>query len=590
MSLSGFIKKTAHSLKFHMLLPVCAITAGLIVFLTCSVSIKYTGKLLEKETEKTQAAFSVAAGSVLSALNNLAESAVSTALTDSVTYYARRGYATSMPGLVKAGQNMLSAVESTIDRQNGLYGLIFIRTDGTCFGSISMRRLMDTNNWGVFSAFVNQIPQNGITWLPLCQAKEILGDLTALDGVSGRFPEKFLVGLKRITGVNHIQGAMLIVDPVYFENYLKYLVDGSSRIYLLNSQNETLASAGEQLPSPSFSAEQNNSDYYLISIEIGIDNWRLVRQIPMNDYLSDRMELQLFIWLAAGLLFAFFLLLYIRWLNIFMRTFNSLKNGIIAIGSGHLGISLNQPYKISEFESIRGEFNQMNTALISLLNTTKEMEREKIELQMRALQTQLSPHMIFNSMTAIRWMASMMGADKVADMMLELSEMLRPVLREWRVEWTIEEEINHLRHYGRLLDLRFGNRFNLTIDTDESLKSQLIPRFTLQPIVENACEHGGIGSETLHVGITLSKTDSGIQIIADNDGESVPDEKLQEINLHLHEPSENHHIGLKNVYQRLLICFGNSAKMHLENLNPHGIRVSISWQPVEKSFQNNKTS
>ena len=193
---------------------------------------------------------------------------------------------------------------------------------------------------------------------------------------------------------------------------------------------------------------------------------------------------------------------------------------------------LDTPYGINEFDDIRVEFNTMNQSLEELMKAARKMEHSQLELQMRNLQTQLSPHMIFNSITAIRWMSTMQGADNVSDMLMELSEMLRPVLREWRIQWTLGEEQEHLKHYTRLLDLRFMNRFRMECNIPEEYYSVMLPRFTIQPLVENACEHGGHPREALVVKVDAQIKEDRMYLTVQNNGKDITDAEIAGIGNH----------------------------------------------------------
>ena len=212
------------------------------------------------------------------------------------------------------------------------------------------------------------------------------------------------------------------------------------------------------------------------------------------------------------------------------------------------------------------------------METARKMEHSQLELQMRNLQTQLSPHMIFNSITAIRWMSTMLGADSVSDMLMELSEMLRPVLREWRLQWTLGEELEHLKHYTRLLDLRFKNRFRLECHIPEEYYGILLPRFTIQPLVENACEHGGHPRDALVVKIDAAVTEDRMRLTVQNNGKDITDEEIARIREIMASDGRAKNIGLYNVYSRLAICMGKESTLDIERPAEGGTRVIICWR------------
>ena len=166
----------------------------------------------------------------------------------------------------------------------------------------------------------------------------------------------------------------------------------------------------------------------------------------------------------------------------------------------------------------------------------------------------------------------------MSDMLMELSEMLRPVLREWRLQWTLGEELEHLKHYTRLLDLRFKNRFRLECHIPEEYYGILLPRFTIQPLVENACEHGGHPRDALVVRLDAAVTGDRMRLTVQNNGKDITDEEIVRIREILASDGRANHVGLYNVYSRLAICMGKESTLDIERPAEGGTRVVICWR------------
>ena len=324
----------------------------------------------------------------------------------------------------------------------------------------------------------------------------------------------------------------------------------------------------------------SNERAYISYHSISGPGWTLLRELPMEEYDRTAVELRRFVIRAALVVFSLGILAYLIWPRSFMGTFSRLSKAIDRLRRGRLEERIEQPFTITEFENIRGEFNDMSLALGRLMESTCAMERSQLELELRNLQTQLSPHMIFNSITAISWMATMLGADKVSDALTELSEMLRPVFRDWAIEWTLKEELQHLQHYANLLDLRYGNNLSLSVDVPEEMYSLRMPRFTLQPLVENSCEHGGASSALLHVSIKAWMEDGQAVLSVCDDGLGISVEDQLTIERRLEEGNRTEHVGLYSVYNRLRICMGNESRMELHRPESGGTEIIIRW-PVE---------
>jgi sensor histidine kinase YesM len=197
---------------------------------------------------------------------------------------------------------------------------------------------------------------------------------------------------------------------------------------------------------------------------------------------------------------------------------------------------------------------------------------------MNDLHSVLAPHMIYNSISAIRWMAIFMGAEPVSDMLIELGEVIRPVLREWRVQWTIREELEHIGHYTKLMDLRYANNFKLECQVAEGLEEELIPQFTLQPLIENAGQHGGNPDGPLVTTVRVMDDGDWIRLTVADNGDTIQPEKIEEIRENLRAGARDHGIGLINVYSRLVLCKGGDSTLDIEALPEGGTMVTLRWK------------
>lgn len=298
----------------------------------------------------------------------------------------------------------------------------------------------------------------------------------------------------------------------------------------------------------------------------------------MEDSLQSIRGIQRRVWLLVGAALLVALGIYCLWLRRFMRSLNALKDDIIRLGQGNLAPASDAPMPIEEFESMRRELNRAGLSLNRHMETIRRMEREKLELEMNDLHSILAPHMIFNSISAIRWMAIFMGAEPVSDMLIELGEVIRPVLREWRVQWTIREELEHIGHYAKLMDLRYANNFKLECQVDEGLEAELIPQFTLQPLIENAGQHGGNPEGPLVTTVRVTDDGDWIRLTVADNGDTIQPEKIEEIRENLRTGAREHGIGLVNVYSRLVLCKGKDSTLDIEALPEGGTMVTLRWK------------
>ena len=132
----------------------------------------------------------------------------------------------------------------------------------------------------------------------------------------------------------------------------------------------------------------------------------------------------------------------------------------------------------------------MRNNIKMLMQDNMDKERKKRDAELKSLQAQISPHFLFNTLNAVRWAAINNNTKKAADMVFALSNLLRMTVVKGNELITVEEEIENLKNYTAIFQMRHSIEFQLTCDIEEDIKQYKIPKLLLQPLVENAIIHG----------------------------------------------------------------------------------------------------
>lgn len=225
-------------------------------------------------------------------------------------------------------------------------------------------------------------------------------------------------------------------------------------------------------------------------------------------------------------------------------------------------------------------FTMLETSVNSLINRTVELMdevyQEKLnakDIELRLLQAQINPHFLYNTIDTIYWMAMKRNAVDVADMLSTLAKYFRFSLNKGKNIVPIEDEIELIHSYIRIQRARFPGRFIVKFNIDETSKSFLIPKLTLQPLIENSLIHGILPSDTFGVIIIcIQCKDNGIHFqIEDNGIGFKKDYNLSGIHQHSG-------YGLYSVNQRLILFNGSNAVecIHIHSSNDKGTLVSFS--------------
>ena len=312
-------------------------------------------------------------------------------------------------------------------------------------------------------------------------------------------------------------------------------------------------------------------DLYLIEI---IPNGPLQRQIP---YLSDSLVISLLAILVLGLLLAFLLH------HMITPPITALQNRITKISSGDFSFDPAIEWN-NELGDIGRGINSMSASVTALMDHRLEDEKQKQDLEYRMLQNQINPHFIYNTLNSIKWMATIQHAPGIAEMVTALSRLLKSVSKSNERLVPLYEEFALLNDYFTIQQYRYGGTITLDVSyiEDEKLNhSCLIPRFTLQPLVENAIFHGiepkgSAGEVTLRVerdtangDVLIRLTDDGIGMTAEQAAKALQEPGPEEA------AAKYRHVGMWNVHKRLQYSFGEAYGLSIESEPGVGTTVMV---------------
>ena len=206
-----------------------------------------------------------------------------------------------------------------------------------------------------------------------------------------------------------------------------------------------------------------------------------------------------------------------------------------------------------------------------------EVYEAKIRLQnseMKALQAQINPHFLYNSLSIINWKALEAGEDEISKVTLALSTYYRTSLNKGETMTTVENELNNIRAYLKIQLVMHDNSFSVIekVSLDNDALQIRIPKLILQPFVENAIDHGLDLSEKEEKRLTIGireEADTLIFEISDN-GAGMEQEKAQEI-LTYQSPG----YGVRNVCDRIRVLYGEAGSVSVESAEGKGTKVTI---------------
>ncbi|WP_339189996.1 sensor histidine kinase [Paenibacillus sp. FSL R5-0490] len=334
--------------------------------------------------------------------------------------------------------------------------------------------------------------------------------------------------------------------------------------------------------------EQDRSMYVYQQLGSTYADWTIVKQIPNETLYARATTLT---WNNAMIAIAALVLVIVATLFISIRITGPLKQLMrymnqIQAGRLHVDIHLSSR---DEFGVLARHFRDMMDTVNNLILREYRLEIANKTNQLKALQAQIHPHFLYNTLQSIGTLALQQQGQRAYILLSSLSKMLRYSMRDQTCV-TLREEAEHARLYLELQQERFGDRLEVDLDFAEDTLSVEMPRMTLQPLIENYFKHGAdIQPGKGHISLSSRRiNDHWIEIELNNNGPSIPEDKLLEIRGWLHpshtttglstqESDESESIGLRNVIRRLQLNShpGHSARLEINNQEPNGVKITV---------------
>lgn len=241
-----------------------------------------------------------------------------------------------------------------------------------------------------------------------------------------------------------------------------------------------------------------------------------------------------------------------------------------------------------EAGELAAAFKRLNSRVNEYYHRLLQEEKDKRHAQQIALQYQLNPHFLFNSLYWLQLQLENRDMDDtLSDAIAQLGQVLHYNLEE-QLTATLMEEKQMAQAYVSFMSSMKGSEISLDIDLPQSLRCSTVPRFTLQPLLENAIQHGFVKGAPLHLHVSFQAKHGGsaLHITVANDGKPIPPDRLAQLNAYLQQPAEDHPaggVGLRNIKRRLVLFYGETVSMTVAS-DVQNTQVTITL-PASKEQQ-----
>ena len=330
--------------------------------------------------------------------------------------------------------------------------------------------------------------------------------------------------------------------------------------------------------------QKDGRRYFAVKVVLDGRGAALVQVLPESTFLQQR---HVYVWLLVlGLALVWGLSFVMQhWLEwVITRPVEALQKRIEAVGGGDFTADPAVEWN-NELGDVGRGINRLAANVSELMDRRIDDERKKQELEYRMLQNEVNPHFIYNTLNSIRWMATIQHAPGIAEMVTAFARLTKSISKGTEKLVPLQEELALLNDYFTIQQYRYGGDLEIEVSRieDERLCQRcMIPRFTLQPLVENAIFHGlepkgGHGSVLLDISTDPATGDVLLRLT--DDGVGMPPEVVEHL---LDEPAAEaeraekfRHVGLWNVNRRIQYSFGEGYGLHIESEEDIGTEVTI---------------
>jgi two-component system sensor histidine kinase YesM len=378
------------------------------------------------------------------------------------------------------------------------------------------------------------------------------------------------------------------LDLLLLKDLESIKIPKDGQIVLLTKGNAILADASDlsigstfQLPKDIFRSsegvfiDRDGRSSWLYAIHTSVDSdTKLLFKIPLSSIIGEHEAMRQ---LVNYLMIVYLFILLIASIYFFRHILSPLSRLARLTRSFEPGRPLMNEYSVNRKDEIgllNNSFIDMTKRLNQTIHDKYDLELKHKETELTILHSQINPHLLYNTLESIFWRTTIEGNTESAEMIRDLSLLMRIGLSRGKTLIPISEELKHVEAYLRLQLRRNKYRFAIHWEIDEGAKTYLIPKVVLQPLVENAVIHGirKMDNEG-QLWISIQTVENRIQIMIDDNGFKRVD--LGRLNDILNGNRSNEGFGIQNVHRRIKLHFGDDFGLSFELRPKGGTRVIL---------------
>lgn len=304
----------------------------------------------------------------------------------------------------------------------------------------------------------------------------------------------------------------------------------------------------------------DGEEYMMVSAEVEKPGWKLFCLTRVKDAVAELNTISQSAVIALIIMLCLFSAFSIYFLSNIVLPIKKLIHLMKQVERGNFDISI-EDKKHDELHQLESAFNQMVGRIHHLIDESNQQEKKKNEAEMEALQSQINPHFIANTLSTIRFMAMIAKADNIKEMSESFINIVTSSFNRESRYHTIEMEINVLQSYIHIMQIRTGKQFSVSFEAEEQVKGCSILKMLVQPILENAILHGlsDSTSDEGRIRVCFARSGEDLLVEVEDNGVGIEEDRIQRL---LNEDFQNRRgftgMGIKNINQRIKLNHGEN--------------------------------
>lgn len=561
--------------KMQLLVTVSIIATTLIVLVVSTISSVTSMK--QQSIELLQAQNSTTAENFKSSLDNYKTLAIATVMDTSIQQYLKAvNYNKEAGGLKSSAFNILASISNMHSDMNFIAVVGKSPDDYIYKGQIAIsaaqfsqvytfdaqqcKTVQDSSIKMCFNnAYFNGSKYTLNIYFPIYDTNRVLGELGLL---CMNFTDPSLLQILEYDSSNKLESMVVDTDGMMISARDKDKI-GTNVDFIpkMKEKSGTFSMGGR------------------LYIYQKVSDWRfyVVSSVPMMELYKSSIRTIFLMAFILLFLFTISLLVVKRIISKVYRPLDKVVRKMDDVASGSLKTRINVEHMGEDFTKLAVGFNSMMEEILVLMEQVK-MEQHQIEqIRFNALQSQIQPHFLYNTLECIHWQAMVDGNGEISTLVKALAKYYRICLSCGHDVIPLKMELEHVRNYLIIQNMRYDDIIGSEFDVEEAASDVMIPKLTLQPLVENSIYHGIKVKEgkTGSLFLKVRKRSSDVLITLADTGTGMSQQQIDEMNQHLSEYDDSFGYGVRNVNKRIELLYGEEFGLYYLRNESGGVTVEI---------------